>query len=34
MSDTIAIIATALLFTVAIIYARACEGLKRPKGGR
>jgi hypothetical protein len=34
MLDTIIIIAVVLLFAIAIVYTRACEALKRPKGGR
>ncbi len=34
MLDTVTIIALALLFAIAIVYTRACETLKRPKGGR
>ena len=34
MQDTIAILAAALLFIAALTYPRACEALKRPKGGR
>jgi hypothetical protein len=34
MPDALSIVAVAALFLVAILYSRACESLKRPKGGR